>query len=521
MGTTHQSSPVVSTKAAKSLKYTPLQDIPEIRNTLRTTFKSGKTLDLAYRKTQLLQLAYLLKENEARFIEAFKTDLGRPELEVNALELHSTIGECVTAWKNVDKWAKPEGVPFDMTFGVMSPKMYKQPKGLGLVIGPFNIGAIAAGCPSVLKMSELTPTISGLVADLWPKYMDLEYTQVVNGAIPETTALLDLQWDHILFTGSGTVGKIVAKAAAKFLTPTTLELGGQCPVFLDTDMDLQVATRRILWGKTINAGQSCTAPNHIFVPLDQQAKLVEAFKKTYAEFYPEGAGYSQSISHIVSEGHFHRLKTLIDKTDGEIVCGGETDASQLFIAPTILQNVKLDDPLMKAELFGPILPIIPVKDYQEALDYTNAGDHPLALYIYSNNAALKERIIGSTISGAVDINECMLHMAVPGLPFGGVGQSGSGAYMGKFSYDTFTHHRSSIHNPRWTDMLFGWRYPPYTSSKLKSASSQAPSIPAPRPGPGIAEVSSGGWFTWVSPKFIPTLVAIALTMRQCSFPRPP
>ncbi|KAG8862640.1 hypothetical protein FRB96_001199 [Tulasnella sp. 330] len=514
-----------------------------IRDTLRATFRSGKTLDIAFRKTQLIQLAYLFQENEPRFIEAFKTDLGRPELEVGALELHGTIGECVTAWKNLDKWAKPEGVPFDLTFGVMKPTIYKQPKGVALVIGPFNypilnsigplVGAIAAGCPSVLKMSELTPNISSLLTDLWPKYMDIEYTQIVNGAIPETTALLDLQWDHILFTGSSTVGKIVAKAAANYLTPTTLELGGQCPAFFDTDMDLQVATRRLLWGKTINAGQSCTAPNHIFVPVDQQAKLVEAFKKTYAEFYPEGAAKSESISRIVSDNHFNRLKSLIDKTGGEVVCGGDVDASQRFIAPTIVQNVKLDDPLMQGEIFGPILPIIPVKaslkayfvlgigladpeyqDYQEALDYTNAGDNPLALYIYSDNAALKERIIKSTLSGAVDINECMIHMAVPGSTVAPT--LTAGAYMGKFSYDTFTHHRSSIHNPRWTDMLFGWRYPP--SSKLKSSASQGASIPIPRPGPGIAEVAGRGWLSRVSPKFISVLVLVTtvLIMQQRS-----
>ncbi|KAG9038256.1 hypothetical protein FRB95_002217 [Tulasnella sp. JGI-2019a] len=505
---------------ASKFEFTPLEDIPKIRDTLRDTFKSGKYNSLAHRKTQLLQLGYLLKENEARFNDAFKTDLGRHQLETGALELHGTIGECVAAWKNVDKWAKPDGVPFHSTFSVMSPTIYKQPKGVGLVIGPFNypilcsigpmIGAIAAGCPCVVKMSELTPNISGLLAELWPIYMDLSYTRVINGAILETTTLLDLQWDHIVFTGSGTVGKIVAKAAAKFLTPTTLELGGQSPVFVDTNMDLSVATRRILWGKTINAGQSCTAPNHIFVPADQQDKLVEAFKKTYKEFYPDDATNSLSVSRIVVDTHFNRLKGLIDKTQGDIVCGGEIDAATRFVAPTIVKNVRLDDVLMKAEIFGPILPIVPVNDYQEALDYTAANDHPLCLYIYSDSPTLKKQIIENSTSGAVDVNECCLHMAVPGLPFGGVGPSGSGQHMGKHSFDTFTHHRSSIHNPRWTDLLFSWRYPP--AEKVKTSASKAPSIPAPRPGRGIAPVTDHGWFSWVSPSSVSVGVVLATVL---------
>ncbi|KAG8862645.1 hypothetical protein FRB96_001204 [Tulasnella sp. 330] len=496
-----------------------------IRDTLRATLNSGKTLDVTYRKNQLIQLAYLFKENEARFNAAFKADLGRPELEVGALEIHGTINECIEAWKNVDNWAKPDSVPFDLNFGVMRPKIYKQPKGVGLVIGPFNypvlcsigplIGAIAAGCPCVVKLSELTPNVSGLFAELWPKYMDLSYSQIVNGGIPETTALLDLQWDHIVFTGSTTVGKVVAKAAAKFLTPTTLELGGQSPIFMDTNIDLKIATRRILWSKTFNSGQSCLAPNHLFVLRSQQDELVEAFKKTYTEFYPDGAARSQSFSRIIARGHFDRLKDILDETDGDIVCGGGTDASQLFIAPTIVKNVKLDDALMKAEIFGPILPIIPVKDYQDAIDYTRAHDHPLAVYIFTDDAALKDKIITETTSGAVDVNDCVIHIAAPNLPFGGVGQSGSGSHTGKYSFDTFTHHRSSLHNPGWTEFLFSWRYPPYTDKKVKQSAYLAPSIPIPRPGLGVAQisqVSSGGWFGWTSLTSITALVFIATVM---------
>ncbi|KAG9008933.1 hypothetical protein FRB94_005499 [Tulasnella sp. JGI-2019a] len=381
-----------------------------MRDTLGATFKSGRTLDIAYRKTELIQLAYLFKDNEARFNEAFKADFGRHELETAALEINSIIDECVTAWKNVDKWAKSKKIPFASTFRAMKfsirrtieLNIHPQPKGVGLVIGPFNypvrssigpmIGAIAAGCPCVARMSELTPNISDLLAELWPTYMDQAYTQVVNGRTTEIAALLDLQWDHIVFTGSREDGKIVAQAAAKYLTPTTLELGGQCPVFIDTDTDLKIATRRILWAKAINAGQSHTAPNHVFVLADQQDKLLDAFRRTYSEFYPGGAEQSQSISHIVADSHFEHVKRLFDEVEDEdVVCGGETDASRRFFAPTIVRNVGLGHPLMKTEILGPILPIVPVRDYQEALDYTNSGDSPLALHVYVKNAELKKR----------------------------------------------------------------------------------------------------------------------------------
>ncbi|KAG8881407.1 hypothetical protein FRB97_009602 [Tulasnella sp. 331] len=520
-----------SAQATIQIEFTSLEEFPAIRDTLRATFKSGKTRDVNYRKTQLLQLAYLFRENEERWNEAFEADLGRPKMESTTIELNGIISECVEAWKNVDTWAQPDSAfSFASRLSVMRPKVYKQPKGVGLVIGPFNypilcsigplVGAIAAGCPCVVKMSELTPTVSGLLAELWPNYMDMDFTRVVNGAIPETTALLNLQWDHIVFSGSNTAGKIVALAAAKHLTPTTLELGGRSPVFMDTNTDLKIATRRLLWAKAINAGQTCTAPNHIFVPEHQQDKLVEAFRQTYAEFYPEGPEESKSVSRIATKAHYNRLNDLIDDTDGEIICGGMSDAETRFIAPTIVKDVKLDDPLMQSEIFGPILPIVPVKDYQEALDYTNAGDHPLALYIYSDNPELKKRLIENTISGAVDINECCLHVVVPGLPFGGLGQSGSGAYTGKFSFDTFTHNRSSIHNPKWTEWLFGWRYPPV--DKMTSSASMRPIIPAPRPGSNMSDViGSGGWLSRVSPQLslrVVLVLAAVLTVRQRSSP---
>ncbi|KAG8899350.1 hypothetical protein FRB99_006771, partial [Tulasnella sp. 403] len=463
---------VPKSSTASPLKYTDVEEIPRIRERLRAGFKSGKLRPIEYRKNQILQLAYLMKENFSRFEEAFAKDLGRPALEASLMELSTTITDCMTAYDNVDKWSKPEGVPFHWSFTVMRPKIYKTPKGVVLIIGPFNYpivcslnilaGAIAAGCGAVIKMSELTPTISSLVAELFPIYMDQDLFAVVNGAIPETTALLDLQWDHILFTGSSGVGKVVAAAAAKHLTPVTLELGGQCPVFIDPNTDFKFAAKRLLWGKMVNVGQTCTAPNHVFVPAEAHDAFVQAVAEVYDTFWPNGTSEPGTVGRIVSDRHFGRLKGILDKTNGEIVRGGETDPSQRFIAPTVIKNVKLGDSTLEEELFGPIMPIVPVKSIQEALDYTNSRDHPLSLYIFSQDPKFKKNIIENTQSGAVDVNETVIHMAVPGLPFGGVGASGYGQHTGRFSFETFTHFRSSLDSPRWVDLVFGWRFPPYT-----------------------------------------------------------
>ncbi|KAG8992630.1 hypothetical protein FRB94_011416 [Tulasnella sp. JGI-2019a] len=355
--------------------FTPLDEIPKIRDELLATFKSGKTLKVQYRKAQLIHLAYLFKDHEHEFVGALKADLGRHKFETSGLSIQNIMGECVHAWENIESWAKPESDSmYNYKSWLAQPTTYKDPKGIGLIIGPFNypllctisplVGAIAAGCPCVVKMSDQTPATSALLTDLWPSYMDMEFTRIVNGAISETTTLLDLQWDHIVFTGSSAVAKIVATAAAKHLTSTTLEVGGPCPVFVDTKVDLKVAARRILWAKIVNAGQSCTAPNHVFVRADQQDELVEAFRRAYAEFYPKGANPTNFTSHIASDSHFTRLQDLMKLVeDDDIVCGGEVDQATRFHAPTVVKNVSFDDRLMKGEIFGPILPIVPVKGY--------------------------------------------------------------------------------------------------------------------------------------------------------------
>ncbi|KAG8744904.1 hypothetical protein FRC10_009274 [Ceratobasidium sp. 414] len=362
---------------SNELVYTPIDEIEKIHARLNASFKSGKTKPVAARKVQLLKFAYMIKDNVDALQGALAADLGRPKLEANFLEIGPLIKEAVDVYKAVDKWAKTESAPFSLNFAAMKPVIRKEPKGVVLIISPFNypiwlaltplIGAIAAGCTAVIKPSELTPATSGLLASLVARYLDPDVVAIVNGAIPETTRLLELPWDHIMYTGNGNVGRIVATAAAKHLTPVTLELGGKSPVVVDPKSDLKVAARRILWGKATNAGQTCVAPDYVLVPEEGQDALVKELTAAYEKFYPNGAKASDSYSRIVSERHYDRVKQMVDETKGSVVLGGAGDAdrTQKFIAPTVVKDVQGDDILMQSEIFGPVLPIVPVKVAKE------------------------------------------------------------------------------------------------------------------------------------------------------------
>ncbi|KAI6148774.1 Aldehyde/histidinol dehydrogenase [Pisolithus tinctorius] len=458
-----------------SLKYTTFDEIDAIHATLRQSFRAGKLKSIAARKVQILQLAYLIQDNYDRFKEAFAADLGRPTLETAFLELDSTVSDCKIAYDRVEKWAQTEKAPFSFNFFAMRPVIRKEPKGVVLSISPFNypvwlalgpmIGAIAAGNCFVLKPSELSPAVSGLIAELVPKYLDPDVVRVVLGAVPETTRLLELPWAHILYTGSGRVAKLVCAAAAKTLTPVSTELGGKSPVVIDPKCDLKTAAKRIMWGKCVNVGQTCVAPDYILVPQDAQDELVQALKAAHDEFYPSGPSAAGVFGRIVNHTHFRRLKGLLDRTAGEIAFGGETNESDKYISPTVVKNVKGDDSLMSEELFGPILPIVPVKNIDEAIAFINDHDNPLALYVFSQDAAFKAKVFDNTLSGSAVANDTLVHCAVDGLPFGGIGPSGSGYHTRKYTFDMFTHLRSSLDSPSWVDSIFGSRFPPYTAKK--------------------------------------------------------
>ncbi|KZT62365.1 aldehyde dehydrogenase [Calocera cornea HHB12733] len=475
------------------LEYTPLATIEQYHGDLHRTFMSNKCRPEAYRKEQLIRLAWLLEENVARFQDAFYRDLGRPKVETPFLEVSIMVKACIYALKNLHKWMKTDYAPFDMVSGPMRPRVTKEPKGVALIIGPFNyplwctisplIGAITAGCPCMIKMSELVPSVSALVTELVDKHLDRDAYRVVNGAVDETSKLLELRWDQIFFTGSGRVGKIVAAAAAKHLTPVALELGGKSPVFFDSTVDFDTAARKVLWGKTINAGQTCIAPDYVLVPEDCMERAAAAFKKAYDSFYPDGARRSDSFARIVDHKSFSRLKDVMDRSKAELVCGGETDEETKFIAPSVYKNVSRDDSLMEGELFGPILPIVSVKNVQEAVEYVRNGESPLAVYVFTNDSKTKEYIRTMTRSGSFVVNDVVVQAGTDSTPFGGVGSSGCGAHHGRAAFDMFTHERTMVESPNWLHMVMKWREPPYTANNYARLALLAnASIPYTKPG---------------------------------------
>ncbi|KZT73583.1 aldehyde dehydrogenase [Daedalea quercina L-15889] len=477
------------------LEYTPVEEIAKIHADLNRGFRSGKTKSIDYRRDQLLRLAYLLKDNKKRFQEALFADLGRPAGESNLLEIDSTIGQVKDAYDGVKKWSATERVAFSATWFPMNPSIRKEPKGVVLIIAPFNYpvllllgpmaSAMAAGCAVVVKPSELTPATSALMAELVSTHLDQDLYRLVNGAIPETTKLLELPWNHILYTGNGRVGKIVSRAAAEHLTPVTLELGGKSAVVVDANCDLPTAARRILWGKVANAGQICLAPDYILVPRSFQDTFVAALQRTFYEFFPVDPlkAPEGTMAHIVSDAHVQRLGRLLDETHGTIAFGGQVDAARKFIVPTVVKDVKTDDALMSEEIFGPILPVVPVEGVEEAIDIINSREHPLAVYVFTKDAKFKAKVFDNTQSGAAIANEVVIHLAVDHLPFGGIGPSGSGYTTGKFGFDTFTHLRATIDNPSWVDkLLMSARYPPYDRGAIEKLNKMiAPRLP-PRPG---------------------------------------
>ncbi|KAJ7112386.1 NAD-aldehyde dehydrogenase [Mycena crocata] len=510
-----------------ALAYTPLEEIDSIHKELRAGFNSGKTKSIAYRKYQLLQLAYLVQDNAQRFEDALAQDLGRPPLESRFLEIGASISELMEAYKSVETWAKPDKPPMNINFTFMRPVTYKVPKGVVLIVSPFNYplwlcmspmaGAIAAGNAVVIKPSEACPAVASLLHELMPKYIDPSLARVVNGAIPETTKLLDLPWDHILYTGSARVGKIVAAAAVKHLTPVSLELGGKSPVFIDPSSDMQLAAKRILWGKFANGGQTCVAPDYVLVPKAAQDTFVEALKIQYAQFYPEDS--AKNITKLVNQLAFKRVNGLLQSTRGTVVLGGDADEGKKYIAPTVVRDVQVDDSLMTEEIFGPVLPIVPVEDLDAAIAYVNAHDHPLALYVFSQDEAYKAKVFGSTQSGSAVANETIIIPGGHGLPFGGIGTSGSGYHTGKYGFEMFTHFRASMDTPGWIDKILGFRFPPYTDKKLQTLKARLTTKLPARPSgpPSVTTTRTTGVRKWFLLAFAMAVVG-ALTRMKTRLP---
>ncbi|KAF8549820.1 aldehyde dehydrogenase [Imleria badia] len=478
-----------------TLTYTPIEEIPKIRETLRATFKAGVTRPLAWRKHQLYQLARFAQNEADAICDALAKDLSKPRVEVLMTEVGAIVERATKSAEQLDAWAAAEhpDVP-DWQKG-WKPTLLKAPRGTVLLISPWNypfiltfqplIGAIAAGCCAVIKPSEAVPHLSQLIAELLPKYLDPSAYRVVNGGVPEATKLLELQWDHIFYTGNGRVARLIASAAAKYLTPLTLELGGKCPVLVDPAYDMNLAAKRILWGKCNNAGQICVAPDYILVLWTKQDEFIQGLKKAYKEFFPDGALGSPHFGSIVNEFHFNRLNSLLDRTKGQIITDvieGRKDAARKRIEPTIVKNVQDGDSLLEEEIFGPILPIIPVDGLNEALAFINARPHPLVSYAFTEDPVVKQRLIDETQSGGIVFNDTFQQLSVNELPFAGVGESGYGYQVMKYTYDTFTQLRSSIDMPKEAEPFLELRYPPHGPEAVNALTGAA-YLPIPRSTP--------------------------------------
>jgi len=457
---------------------TPISTIPQIRDALQATFRSGVTRPIAWRQHQLYQLARLAQNERELICDALQKDLGKPKTEVLMAEVGCIIETAMKSAEQLPVWAKTEYPEVADWQKPWKPTLYKAPRGTVLIFSPWNypmllifqplIGAIAAGCTAVLKPSELAPAFSQLLDEIMPKYFDPNVYRVVNGAVPETSKLLELQWDYILYTGNDKVARIVARAAAKHLTPLTLDLGGKSPVIIDSAYDIDLAAKRILWGKCKNAGQTCVAADYVLVQRDKQDELIKAFQKHYDSFFPNGALDSPFFGGIVSDMHHKRLISLLSRTKGEVVLKGRSDAARRRLEPTIVKDVAEGDSLLEEELFGPVLPIVPVDSLKQAVDFVNARPRPVVLYVFSDNESVKQQVVSETQSGGIVFNDTYQQLAVHELPFGGVGESGYGYQVMKYTYDTFTQLRSSIDMPREAEPHLAIRYPPHSEEAVRA-----------------------------------------------------
>ncbi len=444
-------------------------DAKVLNKALRTTFESGRTRPLAWRKAQIAGLRRMLEEGEDELVAALQQDLGRPRVEAFAADIGHTKTELRHMDRHVAGWMKPTKVRAPMTVAPATAWVQPEPLGVALVIAPWNYPiqllveplaiAIAAGNCVVAKPSELAPACSAALARLLPRYVDPDAVAVVEGGVEETTALLAERWDHIFFTGSTAVGRVVAEAAAKHLTPTVLELGGKSPTYVHASADLDVAARRIVWGKFFNAGQTCIAPDYVLADRSIRDALVDKLVQQVGEFYGSDPSASDSLGRIVNERHLARLQRLLDAGAGTVATGGTVDASTRYVAPTITVDPAPESPVMQEEIFGPILPVLAVDGVDEAKAFVTARPKPLALYVFAERDDVIDSVLDDVSSGGACVNQTLMHLIPADLPFGGVGDSGMGSYHGKAGFDALSHRKSVLRKRTKPDLRM--LYPPY------------------------------------------------------------
>lgn len=429
--------------------------------------------DIGYRKETLKKLLYNIQKSEDLIVKALYDDFKKPEFEAVLTETNYVISELKDTIKNIQKWAKPKRIFPSLLNFPSTDYIYKEPYGKVLVIAPWNypfqlalcplISAVAAGNRVVLKPSELTPHTSAIITKIIQKTFHVNHVEVFEGGVEVSNALLAQRWDYIFFTGSVAVGKVVAKAAAEHLTPVTLELGGKNPCIIDETADLKLAAKRIVWGKFINAGQTCIAPDYILIQKNMKINFISFMMEEITKAYGKKMEKSPDFARIINTKNWLRLANMIDPE--RVLFGGETDANALYIAPTLLEEPSLDSPVMKEEIFGPVLPILTYETEEEIKNVISRYEKPLAFYVFSDNKSFAKKLITTYSFGGGCINDTVVHFSNKRLPFGGVGHSGIGAYHGQLSFDIFSHHKGVVKKGNWLDLPM--RYAPY-KDKLKA-----------------------------------------------------
>lgn len=445
---------------------TPVERIPDVVAAQRTFFGEHKTLDVEFRLDALRRLRSAIVEHESELVEALYVDLHKSYEEAYLTEISILLGEIDNFLKHLPRWAAPSKKKTPLKLFPSRSAVITEPLGVALIIAPWNypvqlllnplIGAIAAGCTAILKPSPYVPHVAEVLERLIRVVFDEGYVAVVQGHRGVNTALLKERYDIIFFTGSPDLGRVVMRAAAENLTPVVLELGGKSPVIVDRTADIRLAAKRIAWGKTLNAGQTCIAPDYLLLHRDVKSAFVEAYRKALVELHGDDARHSKHYVRMVSDRAFERVRSYLE--EGSVVIGGATDAAERYIEPTLLDDVRSDARVLGEEIFGPVLPIVEYDDVDAAIGYILRREKPLALYVFAEEGVAR-RVIRHTSSGGACINDVIMHIANEHLPFGGVGNSGMGRYHGRDSLYSFSHRRSVLTSATWIDMPF--RYMPY------------------------------------------------------------
>lgn len=450
-----------------------LAAIPAVLARLRATFASGRTRTISWRRAQLDALGGMLRTQRRAVEEAVRADLGRDPIQTYLAEVYALEREIVFAHRNVARWSRPKRANVPVVLQPARAVLVPEPLGSVAIVGTWNypinlvlgplVAALAAGNCAVVKPSEFAPASAALLAEVLPRYLDPDVVAVATGGPEVADAIIDSGVDHVFFTGSSDAGRLVMARAAARLTPVTLELGGKSPVYVHADVDVTIAARRIVWGKLLNAGQSCIAPDFVLVERSRHADLLSALAAEVSRRFGPDPRANPHLARIVDQRHVERLARLLADHGGRVVCGGEIDHAQRYVAPTIIDQPRPDSALMSEEIFGPLLPVLPVEGFDDAAALLAGRSVPLALYVFSNDGPATEAFLAQARSGAVCVNTTMQHFAASTLPFGGLGESGFGRYHGRFGFDQLSHFRPVLRRPLRPDP--GFVYPPYGTLK--------------------------------------------------------